>query len=1022
MASILPWLVGTGPPQETPLAAAPPLLLPALGKAFPAGTLCIGLPGLNQKSTGWCYDTCLVPKLSKALRTQCEASCDCHTWNRLYVNTVLGSFGAVSLVSCCLVLLLDCCGGPRACRRPPCQTKSLFWSNVCNFFYSIYYLVWTIADTKHPIREPAGRGVCERAWLGFLGYAACQQLPGRSPACFLNCCVFAVPWLEFFGYASLLWNITWLLDLVRFAYRPLGPEKVCGVPLMLLYHLFTWPATCFVAFFNRVTTMQCRSMPSVMLPCILRKGSILEHLPVVHIGGLAIALAAATIMARRYFAVSSGLGASEARPAASRVRMAVRKYVQQQCRHVALLVTCWVVILLDNTFHCEESGFSYFRASCFAGLGFFLSIDRILLEIYPAWTPRCPSFVRWSWFFQRNELALSIHHGAPRTPHPPQEPTEAAPPQLPIAIGPPSAVLLRTMSSPTRLRSEATIQLVDFEVLLAHVAEYFHQERTAEAELEEVFGSIVAEERLLWLARVARLDDHPCLDSDCRLSSRAGTYDKSSEFTEFTVAAPRTFAYLRCLWGVELERLSAELSRTSGSLEAGSLKTAAKSGSVLLPSRDGRSFLLKTVPEEEARELRVLLPAYRRHMEAHPSSNLCRIYGTFTLTTHLGSRLHAVLMAYLSAPPDAVLACCGASGSIPKPTMMIDIKSEFQDGRFCRSFPAGFVPTAAGDGGTNPSSREEVCSSLAADYAFLAEVGVVDYSLLIALWELPGEEEEEGEEELEECPLAAGRGAPSAEEVGQQGGARSSQDEAEEERHRRGARRPQHEELKGLEEEAAAAQSAGSLPWDASDPFSFSRHHEETTPAWLASTSRSMPAACSGADASMLASTASWPRLGHSGSTGCLLVTRGRVLSRGSAATDGTFNSTSDELSVSEVSTVICNGMFGRRFAMRLGIIDFLVPFGARKRTESALKRTLLHPIHHHSKVTIVDPQRYAERQLDFVQRRLFPPQPPTLRVTSSHHDFRCHASTPLTPPLASRRSASSGELQPRTRPAARTL
>ena len=26
-----------------------------------------------------------------------------------------------------------------------------------------------------------------------------------------NCCIFAVPWLEFFGYGAYLWNVCWLL-------------------------------------------------------------------------------------------------------------------------------------------------------------------------------------------------------------------------------------------------------------------------------------------------------------------------------------------------------------------------------------------------------------------------------------------------------------------------------------------------------------------------------------------------------------------------------------------------------------------------------------------------------------------------------------------------------------------------------------------------------------------------------------------------------------------------------------------
>eukprot|EP00415_Alexandrium_ostenfeldii_P000782 UN0782 len=55
----------------------------------------------------------------------------------------------------------------------------------------------------------------------------------------------------------------------------------------------------------------------------------------------------------------------------------------------------------------------------------------------------------------------------------------------------------------------------------------------------------------------------------------------------------------------------------------------------------------------------------------------------------------------------------------------------------------------------------------------------------------------------------------------------------------------------------------------------------------------------------------------------------------------------------------------------RLGIIDFFQTYNARKLAESVFKRSLLHPRHPAERVTIVHPQLYADRQHDFVLRRV---------------------------------------------------
>merc|ERR1719454_2521786 len=100
------------------------------------------------------------------------------------------------------------------------------------------------------------------------------------------------------------------------------------------------------------------------------------------------------------------------------------------------------------------------------------------------------------------------------------------------------------------------------------------------------------------------------------------------------------------------------------------------------------------------------------------------------------------------------------------------MKSEFQDGGFRRHFPRGLVvvdsmPCPDGTSCFSSLQWEKVTDALAADYDFLAKVGVIDYSLLITYWE--GFEDglsEDAEAQSSHCFLAHGppydaNGAPS---------------------------------------------------------------------------------------------------------------------------------------------------------------------------------------------------------------------------------------------------------------------
>uniref|UniRef100_A0A7S4SQ80 PIPK domain-containing protein n=1 Tax=Alexandrium monilatum TaxID=311494 RepID=A0A7S4SQ80_9DINO len=702
--------------------------------------------------------------------------CSCRTRAPGAADLLLGLTGGLAAVACLVVLGIDVCGPSGG--RSPAQAACLRWSNVCDLFYSLYYIFYVIGDLNQPFREPGGMKSCGWAWAGFFGQARCHGSRGAQPLCFLDCCVVAVPWLEFFGYGSLLWNIFWLCDLVRFTYNPLAPEKLWGMPLKRLYHCCAWPIALLIAFnpdLSRLDTECCRQASIVMMPCLLRHGNIKQDVPWIHIIGLGIACIAVLIVARRYAAISN------TSPCSARQTLdGVRHYLKGQWRHTACLAACWIAILVDTSRKCKDDFSSYATAVFFAGLGFFLGFDRLLTACQAR---------------HRRRVA-----GALRTVYASAQLPEAQPPaQIPSWTVTDSG----EVSRPEIEEYRDDYRLLDMETLIEHIMFFFRRE---EEKLKVMLSGECLQSKLDTLATFE--DDQSPLGQDA-----------------FWAMSPTAFAYLRRLWKVSEERISDQLLQSQADLEGCIIRTASKSGSSILNAPDGRTFVIKTVSEEDCRNLQLMLPAYRHHFQQHPDSLLCKVYGCYSLRNSLGSRLYVVLMECLRASPTG-LEC---SGTLQSQTF--DMKSEFQDGGFISRFPKGlhFLEDSR--------LSDEL---LQADYMFLASVAVVDYSVLLTIW------------------------------------------------------RPDQ-----------AAEHSGDCGFcgTASHPYHSVQYDD---PGWS-------------------------PR-----QDGCAVQTSASKLA-----------------------------------VARLGIIDFFQTYNTRKLAESVLKRSLVHPRHPAERVTIVHPQLYAERQLEFVSRRV---------------------------------------------------
>lgn len=523
--------------------------------------------------------------------------------------------------------------------------------------------------------------------------------------CFLNCCFFAVPWLEFFGYGSYLWNIMWLLDLARFTLNPLAPEKVLGIPLIVLYHTATWPLAALVAFDidgARLTTSVCREARIVMMPCILRRQNMEGDLPWLHMAGFAVIGIAFAIMVFRYVNAGQLLGTAARRSQEGQhLLLQVRRYLRKQWLHFASLVFCSILILLDTSRECKDDAFSYLTSIGFAGLGLFLSLDRLVAMVrdrgreYAGLFRESPGLG-----VESTELASPSAGGLSRIHHS-------------------SSRLHHSMS--TSIQGAQGYRLLDFSGLLEQLIQYLRDEELQLGQQLQLLGKGLepkqaAEAQNAILRSSACLDDNPEMQWDWTISAGSDT--------ALTVIAPRSFVYLRRLCGVDGQKLLAELLRTNVS----DLRSAAKSGCSLLLSSDNTTFVLKTISRSEVKQLRTMLGPYRKHLEQQPNSMLCRVYGCFSFKNSLGYFLHAVLMNCLTGMPASLAEHhLPAVDEVGEPSIF-DIKSEFQDGGFRSRFPDGLH----GSGRSWPSDFE-------ADLTFLASLGVVDYSVLLAVWQLPDE-------------------------------------------------------------------------------------------------------------------------------------------------------------------------------------------------------------------------------------------------------------------------------------------
>eukprot|EP00811_Abedinium_folium_P025905 NODE_3737_length_1993_cov_14.894427.p1 GENE.NODE_3737_length_1993_cov_14.894427~~NODE_3737_length_1993_cov_14.894427.p1 ORF type:complete len:574 (+),score=154.69 NODE_3737_length_1993_cov_14.894427:82-1722(+) len=374
-----------------------------------------------------------------------------------------------------------------------------------------------------------------------------------------------------------------------------------------------------------------------------------------------------------------------------RLATGVRNHVRRKWRHELALLVCWLtqsVGFAMNGCKCESPSFLelavlYLATVGQVGMGLILSLDPLFVAAWRMCGRRGAD--RGTALFDENLLEE-------------QELTTAS-------------------QSPATFTAEE-YRFAQFQTLLNRILEHVDGERRLH---EELFGERIAspEEHAKKLDCLYRLVEAGSLfERTLRISPRSLALQQGAPDFSFTVYSPQIFAHLQCLWCVDAGHLCDALSTALACASVNSTSTTMPSSRIALASPDGAAFMLNTVPAAEVATVRAGLPAYHRHMAAHPGSFLTRIYGLFRLRSSLGTTLHALLTAH---------SACGLEKS---QMTVFDVRSELNaNGAFSERFPSGFrledgaeaARSVLGDG---------LADGLRCDLEFLARMNFVRYSLL----------------------------------------------------------------------------------------------------------------------------------------------------------------------------------------------------------------------------------------------------------------------------------------------------
>jgi len=186
--------------------------------------------------------------------------------------------------------------------------------------------------------------------------------------------------------------------------------------------------------------------------------------------------------------------------------------------------------------------------------------------------------------------------------------------------------------------------------------------------------------------------------------------------------SPIIFYRLRKLAGISSEQYLTALHPESflGNLKNQNFSEG-KSGSFFCFSPDKR-FILKTIDQSEAAVLMEILPAYYYHLQQHPNSLLCRIYGLHSVRIQNDVEIFVIIISNLFNTKKQIHEKYDIKGSWvarSERRHQIDSSQLGKDMDLKRQLKVG------------KQRKQDILQQLTFDAQFLKGEGIMDYSLLV---------------------------------------------------------------------------------------------------------------------------------------------------------------------------------------------------------------------------------------------------------------------------------------------------